>query len=176
MMRHNRYDTGHHTGFRAPHLTGNIITTLFSTANVNINLHPLWINFSLLFYTGNRPNLPQKPNEIYTLILQAIQAVTVRNITWQSYSPVYTDNTHTHTHAHTRTHTCTQQSGQYSTAASCFSRMIRGSWSHTCKEEEEVFCWVFTSVEQEELMFSEVYIRSFSFLSKKKNHFLVYDS
>ena len=107
MMRHNRYDTGHHTGFRAPHLTGNIITTLFSTANVNINLHPLWINFSLLFYTGNRPNLPQKPNEIYTLILQAIQAVTVRNITWQSYSPVYTDNTHTHTHTHTHSHTHT---------------------------------------------------------------------
>ena len=108
MMRHNRYDTGHHTGFRAPHLTGNIITTLFSTANVNINLHPLWINFSLLFYTGNRPNLPQKPNEIYTLILQAIQAVTVRNITWQSYSPVYTDNTHTHTHTHTLTHAHTR--------------------------------------------------------------------
>lgn len=53
--------------------------------------------------------------------------VTIRNTNRHSYSPVYTDNTHTYTYTHT------VWAGQH--CSQLFKRKIRGSWSQTCKEE-----------------------------------------
>lgn len=137
-MRDNRFDKRSSFRFESTSSDQHHYFPLCSitTANRNINSHLSLSQLSLPFYTENVPRKTPNTGNIYTDILHAIQAVCEPSDLYcsQSYSPVYTDNTHTVQHC-----------------SKWFKRMIRGK--HARKKR---FWWILTSVHQEELMFYSV--------------------
>lgn len=98
-MRDNRFDKRSSFRFESTSSDQRHYFPLCSitTANRNINSHLSLSQLSLPFYTENVPRKTPNTGNIYTDILHAIQAVCEPSDLYcsQSYSPVYTDNTHT---------------------------------------------------------------------------------